>query len=401
MPSSGLAGLAELRADLAEQARLDLADAVLGVEHQRLVFLHFRGDVALGVDQGLLADVVGWGQAGVGAGDLDVVAKDLVVADLERLDPGALALDALQVGDPIAGMARGLDDVVQLAGIAGADHAGVLQGGGRFVGDGGFQQVQLVFAQGCSPRRAGASGPSGAGNSSCDTGQARSVLRMATRSRGMACPEMTRLISRSRSASGLQRGAQLGAQHAIVDAGRPPRPGAGDLLQVRAAACRPTGDQALAHRGDGVIQHARAASLHLALADGLGQLQVAPGGGIQHHELVQAVGGDAGQQAQRGGLGLLQVLQDRPGGAHGLRSSRAGQSHPVRRPGSGRAGFRWQRAGFEAPGGQRVRCPGRPSGRSDVIRDEDFGRVAGGSVRRAGQRPGRRLPTRWRQIRRW
>ncbi len=40
-------------------------------------------------------------------------------------------------------------------------------------------------------------------------------------------PEMTRLVRRSRSPSGLQRGAQLGAQQAVIQQAAAPRPGAG------------------------------------------------------------------------------------------------------------------------------------------------------------------------------
>ena len=85
---------------LPEELALQLQDALLGVEHQRLVLLQLGRDVALGVDQRLLADVVGRDERRVGLRDLDVVAEDLVVADLERLDAGALPLDRLQVGDP-------------------------------------------------------------------------------------------------------------------------------------------------------------------------------------------------------------------------------------------------------------------------------------------------------------
>ena len=50
-------------------------------------------------DQRLLADVVGRDLAEVGLGHLDVIAEDLVVADLERADPGPLPLPALEQGD--------------------------------------------------------------------------------------------------------------------------------------------------------------------------------------------------------------------------------------------------------------------------------------------------------------
>ena len=87
-----------------------------------------------------------------------------------------------------------------------------------------------------------------------------------------------------------------------------------------------------------------------AAADGFGQLQVAAGGGVQDHELAQAVGGDAGQQLERGGLGLLQVLEDRPGGADRL--GQPAQAKAVQRADLEMAQQRFLAApGFKAPGG--------------------------------------------------
>jgi hypothetical protein len=59
------------------------------------------GDKALAVDGGLLADVVGRYLGQVGAGDLDKVAKDLVVTDLQRRDSGSLALAFFDAQDVI------------------------------------------------------------------------------------------------------------------------------------------------------------------------------------------------------------------------------------------------------------------------------------------------------------
>ena len=45
--------------------------------------------------------VVGWHGTEIGLGDLDEVAEDRVVFDLEALDASALDLAVLQVGDPL------------------------------------------------------------------------------------------------------------------------------------------------------------------------------------------------------------------------------------------------------------------------------------------------------------
>ncbi len=77
-----LRGVAYLSADLPEKATLHLGDAALGIQDKRLVLLQLRRKVALGIRQGLLANVVLRHLAEVGIGNLDVVAKDLVVAYL-------------------------------------------------------------------------------------------------------------------------------------------------------------------------------------------------------------------------------------------------------------------------------------------------------------------------------
>ncbi len=91
---------ADFDAHLLEQTGFNVEDAPLGVEHERLVFLELGSDVALGVDQGLLADVVVGRVLALAAAQLNVVSKDFVVADLQRADAGALALHFFQAGDP-------------------------------------------------------------------------------------------------------------------------------------------------------------------------------------------------------------------------------------------------------------------------------------------------------------
>ena len=67
-----------------------------------LELLELGRDVALGVLDRLLADVVGRDLAALrlGVGDLDVVAEDLVEADLQAGDPRAADLLGLEPGDP-------------------------------------------------------------------------------------------------------------------------------------------------------------------------------------------------------------------------------------------------------------------------------------------------------------
>ena len=83
-----------------------------------------------------------------------------------------------------------------------------------------------------------------------------------------------------------------------------------------------------------------------------GQLQVAPGGLVQRHELAQAVGAQAGNLGQAVLLGLLQVLQQRARRPHGQRLVLAAEA--VQRRGAEMLEQRCaRRALLEAPGGVR------------------------------------------------
>ena len=69
-------------AQLGEEAAFDLDGALVRGEDAGLVVLQLGRGEALGVDQGLFALVVGGDGLEVGLGDLDVVAEDIVKANL-------------------------------------------------------------------------------------------------------------------------------------------------------------------------------------------------------------------------------------------------------------------------------------------------------------------------------
>src|SRR5690606_3935003 len=94
---------------------------LLGIQDPALVLLELRGYVAFGVHQRLLALVVGGHRADVRAAHLNVVAEDLVEADLERLDPGPLPLGLLQPGDPLPRLTGRSAQAVELGAEPGAD----------------------------------------------------------------------------------------------------------------------------------------------------------------------------------------------------------------------------------------------------------------------------------------
>ena len=76
-----VARLAYLGADVSEQTHLQLADALLRVEHERFILLQLKRDEALRLRERLLARVGSGNEMQVRSRDLDEVAEDLVVAD--------------------------------------------------------------------------------------------------------------------------------------------------------------------------------------------------------------------------------------------------------------------------------------------------------------------------------
>lgn len=95
-------------------ALLELEHLLLGAEDLLFVLLELLGDVALGVGEGLFADPAGGNLLLVGIAHLDVVAEDVVVADLERRDPRRLALALLDAGQVVLAVQGDAAQVVQL-----------------------------------------------------------------------------------------------------------------------------------------------------------------------------------------------------------------------------------------------------------------------------------------------
>ena len=118
--------LSQAPSQVQEEFRLPLNPDFFGPQDPGLVILEVRGDEALGVYQGLLADVVGRHQMQVGLGDLQIIAEDLVVAHLEAVDAGGAALLGLQFGDPVLAFPAEANEFVQLRVIALPDDAPIL-----------------------------------------------------------------------------------------------------------------------------------------------------------------------------------------------------------------------------------------------------------------------------------
>ena len=106
-----------------EQRQLLGADAVLGAQRLVLVLLQLGRDVALGADQRLLADEVRRHLVAVGLADLDVVAEDLVVADLQLGQATALGFTRLIGRKPRAGVGPDHAQLIQFGVDTVAHHA--------------------------------------------------------------------------------------------------------------------------------------------------------------------------------------------------------------------------------------------------------------------------------------
>ena len=74
-----------------------------------------------------------------------------------------------------------------------------------------------------------------------------------------------------------------------------------------------------AHGRQRRIEHAEQRALDRAAAYALGQLQIAPGGLVQRHELRGAVAAQASDLGEAILLGLLEILEQPARGAHGQR----------------------------------------------------------------------------------
>ncbi len=139
----------------------ELGEALLRAQDAGFGFLQVGGDVAGAVGERLArrgtpragpGDAsprrqpfpLGGGQGG--GADLDVVAEDAVVADLQGADTGALPLLPLQTGDPLAGVPHPTLVLVELGGEPGADDAAVARRGWRVVGEPAAEEITDLLA---------------------------------------------------------------------------------------------------------------------------------------------------------------------------------------------------------------------------------------------------------------
>ena len=132
-------------AQLDEDALFDFDGAVVRGENLALVLLELGSGEALGIDQRLLALVIGGRVGQVGLGDLNVIAEDGVIADFERADAGALALAFFDGGDRLAAGGGDGAQFVELCVDAGGNCAAIDQCERRFGDQSGFNARGGLF----------------------------------------------------------------------------------------------------------------------------------------------------------------------------------------------------------------------------------------------------------------
>ena len=116
-----------------EEFKFERLVAVARGQNLLLKVFEFFGDVALAVHERLLADVRFGHKLLEGVRDLDIVAEDLVVADLQRADAGLFLLARLDVGEKPLAARQNLVQAVDFGIVALADEAALAHGKRRLV----------------------------------------------------------------------------------------------------------------------------------------------------------------------------------------------------------------------------------------------------------------------------
>ena len=292
---------------------------VLGRQRLVLEGLQFRRDVALGVLERLAAAVVVGHLVGLAVGDLDIEAVHLVVLDAQVGDPGAGALARLQVDQELARVLRQGAQLVEFGVEAACEHAAVAHHGARLLGHRAREQVEA--GHGCIDRVVQLAQQAGVARDEAARhlpAQCRQLLQAVAQAGQVA---------RARRGQGDARGDAFDVGHLGQRAGQA-RCGLAlgqrlDRLVARAChglvalrVVQPVAQQARTHRRAAAVEQREQRRRFLA-ADGLGQLQVAAGGGIEADVFVLAFDRKAFHVLQAATLRGLRIAQQRPGRAEG------------------------------------------------------------------------------------
>ena len=243
--------------------------------------------------------------------DLDVVAENAVVADLQRAYPGGGAFTLLDFGQDILAAAGYLAQAVYLLVEAVLDNAAVLEGQGRIVDYRVFYQrgnvVQLVYLAVELPEKRAVH----PGNALLQSRKPRAGLTQRVdilRGRGFvhyAGHEPLKVVD------AVQRVAYVVKQRGILRQGLHRVVALEYLCGIYQRLLQPCFKFAPAHGGHGLIQHPQQRTSLFLGAHGLGQLEVSAGREVQTHELAVGMNGQRYEALYGRLLGLAEVAEHR------------------------------------------------------------------------------------------
>ena len=296
-------------AHLGEELALQPHALLLGADDALLDLLQLGGREALGVGQGLAAQVALGHHVQVGLGHLDHVAEHAVEADPQVADAGLLALALLQVQDPLLAVLGGGAELVEHGAVAVADDAALGDDHRRVRVDRPLQQI----GEGLQAGRVEAvaqglhRGALGLGEQAADAGHPLE---------GVAQREA---VPRVEAAVADLREQALQVVHAaqLLREAAGEHPLAGELLHGAQARLDgvlalqglldPRAQQPSAHGGGGLVQQPEQGTLARMAAVALCQLKVAARAAVEEHGVLPLVDGDVGDVLQGVLLGLQQV----------------------------------------------------------------------------------------------
>src|SRR5579862_328785 len=131
-------------ANFAIQSPLDFEYPLFGRQHLAFIFFKFARRKSLGIDQSLLPLVISRRKMQIRFRNLNVETEHLVIADLERSNPGALSLTLLHRRNNLASLLCDVAQLIELGVIAAADHSGIIDHRGRLFRNSARNQITHV-----------------------------------------------------------------------------------------------------------------------------------------------------------------------------------------------------------------------------------------------------------------
>ena len=258
----------------------------------------------------------------VRAGDLDVVAEDVVEAHLEGGDARALALARLDLGNVLLAVLAEIAQIVELGMESGANRAAVHQVERRFIGDRPEDEAadvgQLIEAVVQVAQARGLLGVEAAfERGDLFQGPAK---REQVAGAGRAEGDLGEQAFQIENAGELL--AQFGSQNRLLAQFAHCVEALLDFGAVHRWAQQALAQQAATHAGKSLIEHAEYGQLALRCAgigseDGLEQFEIAHCDGVEHHRIGAVVVGGPVEMVQGRALCVAQVMQDGAGCADG------------------------------------------------------------------------------------